>query len=225
MGQAGLLRLFVQFLVVDAQRFLAKPVQEELFQLQKEVEVLLRRALGNPRLHVAGVGQQTVLAHEVDVADDGGLAHAEDVGQVVHAAFGLGATALGGGPRADKRLDDACRLFARLLVKKWREHQLAARLVHGFYGNARCKNVRRIAAPLYEAGILKSRDGRLNAGFNVFHAVAPSGLPGNVQWRAAHLAPFCRKVLDGLPHLLYLADAELGLVEQDEMLVEVAVGV
>ena len=85
--------------------------------------------------------------------------------------------------------------------------------------------MRHIVATLYIAALLKCRERRAHTRLDVRHRVVPTSLSGYFERRAAHSLTLACEVLYGLPHLLYLAKAELGLVEKYEMLVKVVVGV
>ena len=52
------------------------------------------------------------MSHKVDVPHHSLFRHAEDIGQIVDAAFSFCSTATGSGPATDKITDDSGRLFA-----------------------------------------------------------------------------------------------------------------
>ncbi len=85
--------------------------------------------------------------------------------------------------------------------------------------------MRHVVAPLDVAALLQCGKGCLHACLYVIHAVVPPGFPRYFEGGAAYVRTNPRKALHRPPHLLYLADAQFCLVEQDEMLVEVFVAV
>ena len=74
-----------------------------------------------------------------------------------------------------------------------------------------------------ESSFFQSCNCRFHTCLQVVYFVTPPSLSCDVQWGTAHLFAFRGKLLDGFPHLLNLTDAQLGLIEEYEVLVEVAV--
>ena len=206
-GNPGIDGCFVYLLVMQYSGAVIELRQQEVFQSQGLLQLFPGSRLGNPSLHVVRVGQQPFLPHQVDIAYDGLLAHAQHVGQIVNPAFRLPVAIARGGAAADKRPYDAGGLFAVVLVEERREGQPSTSLFHIAHGDACREDMGHIVASLDEAGSLKGGDGSLHPCLYVDGLLAPARLTCNLQRRTAEALLCGCQFLDGLPHLLYFADA------------------
>ena len=180
----------------------------------------------DPGGQVARVGEDAFLTHAGDGADDGGLAQPEDVGEVVHPRIGFPVLPRPGDLLArNQRLDDPDGVLPPPVVEQGRFRDAAARLVHVPDHDAGGEDVRDVVAAAHVAGLLQGGDGGPHAGLDVRHLVVPARLPRDFEGAAGHLRALAGEGLDGAPDLLDFAQAQLGLVEQDEVLVQVLVAV
>ena len=85
--------------------------------------------------------------------------------------------------------------------------------------------MRHVVPPLDVPASLQSGQRGPDTGLNVVNRVVPPGLPGNFQSRTAHPVAMPGEIPHGFPYLLYLTDAQLCLIEHDEMLVQVVVAI
>ena len=79
--------------------------------------------------------------------------------------------------------------------------------------------MRNVVATLYVSALFQGGKGGANTGFYVGYRVIPTGLAGYLQCRTTYVWALFGKILNGFPYLLYLADAQFGLVEQNEVLI------
>ena len=85
--------------------------------------------------------------------------------------------------------------------------------------------MRNVVAPFEVAGLFECRQRGSYPGFDVGARTVPPGLTRNLQRRRIDTHALTCELLHSLPYLLDLADAQLRLVQQDEMLVQVVVAV
>ena len=83
--------------------------------------------------------------------------------------------------------------------------------------------MRHVVAPYQISALLQRGECRAHACFYVIHRIVPSGATRYLQCRTADLHAVLCKILHGSPHLLDFADAQLCLIKQYEMLVQVVV--
>ena len=85
--------------------------------------------------------------------------------------------------------------------------------------------MRHIVSPDEISPLLERRQRCPHPSLDIQDRVVPSCLPRNLECRTADPGPLPGHALHSRPNLLNLADAELRLIEQDKMLVEVRVAV
>ena len=83
--------------------------------------------------------------------------------------------------------------------------------------------MRDISASLHISCRFKRRYCRANAGFNIADGIIPTGLPSNFQCRTLNGGARFGKVFDRLPYLLYIADTQLSLIEQNKVFVKIVI--
>ena len=82
-----------------------------------------------------------------------------------------------------------------------------------------------VVTPFEVAGLFKCCECGSYPGLDVGARTVPTGLMRNLQCRRIDPHALAREFLHGLPYLLDLTDAQLRLVQQDEVLVQIAVAV
>ena len=165
------------------------------------------------------------MAHAFHGGDHLALAHPQNVGQVIDSRFGLRVLRLGDIFFRDERLDDADSLFGLLAVEQRRGCQPSPGFVEIPHGDACGVDVRNVVAPFEVAGLFECRQRGSYPGFDVGARTVPTGLTRDLQCRRVDPHALARELLHSLPYLLNLADTQLRLVQQDEMLVQVVVAV
>ena len=98
-------------------------------------------------------------------------------------------------------------------------------LLYILHPNARGKNLRLVVSSLQIARLFQCRNGRSHASLYIRHRIVPPSLSGNFQRRATDLISVSSHIFHSLPYLLYLAYAQLGLVQQYKVFVKVVIGV
>ena len=222
--------ILVQLLARDAEPLLRDAVEQVAFELDKAFEQLLRLAFRIPCSEQVGrqilaVGQDPLLAHAFHGGDHLALAHPQNVGQVIDSRFGLRVLRLGDIFFRDERLDDADSLFGLLAVEQRRGCQPSPGFVEIPHGDACGVDVRNVVAPFEVAGLFKCCKCGSYPGLDVGARTVPTGLTRDLQCRRVDPHALARELLHSLPYLLNLADTQLRLVQQDEVLVQIAVAV
>ena len=112
-----------------------------------------------------------------------------------------------------------------IIVKQHRFGYALPCLVHIFHCYSCGIHMRHIIAALNISSLFECCQRRFYPRFNIVHRVVPTSLARYLESRAANTHALSGHILHGLPYLLYLTDAQFGLVEQYEMLVEVAIAI
>ena len=169
------------------------------------------------------VSKYSLLTHTFYSRHHFRLGQTENVCKIVDTRLSLSILRLCDMFLRDKRLDDAHGFLHFFVVKEQRRGDALACFIHTLHGDACGIDMRHIVAALQIACLFECGDGCTHTCLNVGHGVVPTRLARNLERRAAGLHALSGHILHGLPHLLYLADAQLCLVEQNEMLVEIVV--
>ena len=221
--------LVVELLVGDAKRVVGDVAQHILLQLSETFELLHGLALVANVLHEGGdvfsVAKNAFLSHASYGRHHLVLAQAENVGEVVNTRLSLGILCARYVFLRYERLDYSHRILHFFFVEERRRGDALTGLVHVAHGDARGIDMRHVVAALNVAALFQGGKGCPHACLYVRDRIVPSCLSGYLKGRALQARLVVRGFLHGLPHLLYLADAQLCLVEQNEMFVKVVVGV
>ena len=221
--------LVVELLVGDAKRVVGDVAQHILFQLGETFELMHGLALVANVLHeggdVFGVAKNAFLPHASYSRHHFVLVQAEDVGEVVDTRLCLGILCARYVFLRYERLDYSHRILHLFFVEERRRGDALAGLVHVAHGDARSIDMRHVVAALNVAALFQGGNGCPHTSLYVGHRIVPSCLSGYLKGRTLQARLVVCEPLYGLPYLLYLADAQLCLVEQNEMFVKVVVGV
>ena len=213
-----------------AQRLVGYQFQNVSLKPSETLEKRLRTAfrassLLQIRRDVLAVRQYAVLTHAFHHRHHLFLAHPQYVCQIIHARLRLRLLCLRDVFARYERLYHSHRSLRLVTAEQRRLGYAPSRLVHVLHRDARGIYMRHIVASFYISALFKRRQSRTHTGLYVRHRVVPSRLTRYLQCRAAHAHVLPRHIFHCLPHLLYLAYAQLCLIQQDEMLVKVVVAI
>ena len=193
----------------------------ELFQ-HVEGLVLLVRGMDEGR-HVLHVGQKALQAHEADELYDFFPDKTQAICQVVHPGFCFLVSCSCPAPAAEEGGHDSAGIEALGIGKESRFVQAFSSLKHVLHQYACGIDPGHVFASLKVACVFQRSQGGAHPCLHIGIAVVPACLPGDFQWRAPYTrAAPCERPY-GSPDLLDFANAELCLIEQKEVLVEIRI--
>ena len=222
--------MVVELLVGDVKGIVGDMLDDEFFQPGKLLQ-RLHGFSGSPAHvlqvggDVLGVGENAFLSHSVDGGNHVAFAHGQDVGKVVDARLGLGILCLGDALLGNQRSDDAYGFLRLVFGEKGRFRDAFSGFVRIPHGDARGIDMGNVVASFDISALFQCCKGCAYTGFDGGYGIVPSCLPGYLQGRTTYVGTLFGEVFNGFPNLLYLTDAQFGLVEEDEMFVEVVVAV
>ena len=111
------------------------------------------------------------------------------------------------------------------IIEERGEHETLACLVHVFDHDACSVDVGDVVATFEVAGLFECGHGSTHAGLDIGNAVVPACLTRYLKCRARDCGALLGEIFDSFPNLLYLVHAELSLIEEDKVLVEVLVAI
>ena len=137
---------------------------------------------------------------------------------IIDARFGHLIGRLLTGFAREEFLNDTYRLIPLAVVKTRRAHNGVDGLLRVGRQNAVGKNARHVLSPFHITRFLQSSQGCGDPRLHIGHIIVPSRFAGNFQSRIRSRQPQLSQVLNRPPNLLNLFNAQLGLIQQNEML-------
>ena len=165
------------------------------------------------------------MAHTLNHRHHFTLCQPQPVSQIVHSRLCLCLPDLGCVFLRNQRPDNPDGCFHLFLVKEHRLCDPATRLIHIPRHDSCGIDLRHVVAPLQVASLLQCRQRCAHTGLYINFSIVPPGLTGYLERRATHTVASFGEESHSPPYLIDLTDTQLGLVEENKMLVEVPVAI